>query len=241
VTSIRTAELTKYAANAFLAVKISFINEMAGLCEDVGADVIDLARCMGMDRRIGGKFLHPGPGYGGSCFPKDTLALLRIASENKHPMLVVAAAAEANDAQKARMVKKILDASGGNVAGKTIGVLGLTFKPETDDMRYAPSITILPALLDKGSRLQVYDPQGMEEAKKILLPGENMVYMRSALNAVCKADVVVLMTEWNEFRSLDLEEVSALMTGNILVDLRNVFQPEAAKKVSLIYYGVGRQ
>ena len=238
VTTPETAELTKYAANAFLAVKISFINEMANLCEAVDANVVDLARGMGLDGRIGKKFLHPGPGYGGSCFPKDTLALMRIAQEQGCAVRLVEAAVEVNAAQKARMVKKIRDGLGGNLAGQVIAVLGLTFKPETDDMRDAPSLTILPVLLEKGARLKVHDPQGLAEAAKLLPECE----VATDAYAACQdADAVILMTEWNQYRALDLARIKASMRDNpVLIDLRNVYQPEQVKEKGFRYVGVGR-
>lgn len=237
-TGIETAELIKYAANAFLAVKISFINEMAGICEAVGANVIDLARAIGMDGRIGGKFLHPGPGYGGSCFPKDTLALMRIVQEYGENAHIVAAAVEVNAAQKARMVRKIREMLGGSETGKTIAVLGLTFKPETDDMRDAPSLTILPALLEKGAQVRAHDPKGMEEARHIL--PEGVVYTSSAYEAAEGADCVVLMTEWNQYRALDLERLRGLMRQPVFIDLRNVYEPEMVRRFGFRYTGVGR-
>ncbi|MBU0731213.1 MAG: UDP-glucose/GDP-mannose dehydrogenase family protein [Proteobacteria bacterium] len=237
ITSLETAELIKYAANAFLAIKISFINEMANICEAVNADVIDLAKAVGLDGRIGGKFLHPGPGYGGSCFPKDTLALMRIAQEHGTAARLVESAVEVNSAQKARMVKKIRDALGGSEAGKTIGVLGLTFKPETDDLRDAPSMSILPPLQEKGARIQVHDPQGMKEAAEIYPQFE---YKINAYE-VCKgADVVVLMTEWNQYRALDLIRVKESMSNPVFVDLRNVYEPRKMRALGFTYYGVGR-
>lgn len=237
-TSIETAELTKYAANAFLATKISFINEMALLCDAIGADVVALARGIGMDGRIGAKFLHPGPGYGGSCFPKDTMALMRIAQENGESLRVVEAAIEANGAQKAKMVKKIRDMLGGSEAGKTIAVLGLTFKPETDDMRDSPSITIIPALLEKGATIRAHDPQGMEEARR-LLP-DSIVYTENSYEACTDADAVIVMTEWNQYRALDLERLGSLMKQKIFIDLRNVYQPELVEEKGFTYTGVGR-
>jgi UDPglucose 6-dehydrogenase len=238
-TTIETAELTKYAANAFLAVKISFINEIAAVCEAVGADVAALAKGIGMDGRIGSKFLHPGPGYGGSCFPKDTLALMRLVQEYGESLRIVEAAVEVNAAQKARMVKKIRDAVGGSEAGKTIAVLGLTFKPETDDMRDAPAITILPALLEKGAKIRAHDPKGMEEAKKYL--PEGIEYTDNAYTACEGADAVVLMTEWNQYRALDLERIKKAVTEPIFIDLRNVYDPTAMKAVGFRYVGVGRK
>ncbi len=237
-TGIETAELIKYASNAFLAVKISFINEMAAICEAVGADAIALAKAIGLDKRIGGKFLHPGPGYGGSCFPKDTLALMRIFQEHGHSARIVEAAVEVNAAQKAKMVKKIRDAIGGNEAGKTIAVLGLTFKPETDDMRDAPSTTILPALLEKGARIKAHDPQGVKEAAKYL-PSE-ITYVEDPYIACENADAVVLLTEWNQYRALDLQKIKSTMISPIFVDLRNVYHPKQMKEIGFTYVGVGR-
>ncbi len=237
-TGIETAELTKYAANAFLASKISFINEMALLCDEIGANVIDLARGIGMDGRIGSKFLHPGPGYGGSCFPKDTMALLRIAQEHGQSLRVVEAAVEVNGAQKAKMIKKIRDIFGGSVTGKTLAVLGLTFKPETDDMRDAPSITILPALLEKGAVIKAHDPQGMEEAAKLLPDGIH--YVNNSYEACKEADAVILLTEWNQYRALDLEKIGSLMRNKVFIDLRNVYEPERLKEMGFQYVGVGR-
>ncbi|MBW6464223.1 MAG: UDP-glucose/GDP-mannose dehydrogenase family protein, partial [Firmicutes bacterium] len=236
-TSLETAELIKYAANAFLAVKISFINEMANLCEAVDANVIDLARGMGLDGRIGSKFLHPGPGYGGSCFPKDTLALLRIAQENGVAARLVEAGVEANNSQKARMVKKIRDALGGSETGKTIGVLGLTFKPETDDLRDAPALSILPPLFEKGAKIQAHDPQGMAEFKKFF-PDFN--YVDNSYEAAIGADALVLMTEWNQYRALDLERIRSAMKTPIFIDLRNVYDPQKMKEAGFVYIGVGR-
>ncbi|MEA3241507.1 MAG: UDP-glucose/GDP-mannose dehydrogenase family protein [Pseudomonadota bacterium] len=237
-TTLETAELIKYAANAFLAMKISFINEMATICESADADVIDLARAVGLDGRIGPKFLHPGPGYGGSCFPKDTLALMRIAQEYGVAARSVEAAVEINAAQKARMVKKIRDALGGSEAGKTIAVLGLTFKPETDDLRDAPALSILPPLADKGARLQVHDPEGMAEAKKMF---PDFFYANSAYEACDNADALVLLTEWNQYRALDLADIKIRMKTPIFIDLRNVYTPARMREAGFEYYGVGRK
>jgi UDPglucose 6-dehydrogenase len=237
-TDIETAELIKYAANAFLAVKISYINEMANICENLGADVIKLAKAIGLDGRIGSKFLHPGPGYGGSCFPKDTLALIRMAQEHGAGARIVEAAVEVNAAQKARMIKKIRDCLGGNVAGKVIGVLGLTFKPETDDMRDAPSLTILPALLEKGAQIQVHDPQGMKEAARYLPAG--IIYKDNPYQACEGADALILMTEWNQYRALDFNRIKSLMKTSLFIDLRNVYEPEGMKEIGFTYTGVGR-
>ncbi|MEE4166029.1 MAG: UDP-glucose/GDP-mannose dehydrogenase family protein [Desulfocapsaceae bacterium] len=237
-TDIETAELTKYAANAFLATKISFINEISQLCDVIGADVVALARGIGMDGRIGSKFLHPGPGYGGSCFPKDTLALMRIAQENGQSLRIVEAAVEANAAQKAKMVKKIRDVLGGSEAGKTVAVLGLTFKPETDDMRDSPSITIIPALMEKGARIRAHDPQGIAEAQKVLPPG--IEYAESAYDACNGADAVILMTEWNQYRALDFDRLKTVMKESTFIDLRNVYAPATLKERGFTYVGVGR-
>ncbi|MDD5652239.1 MAG: UDP-glucose/GDP-mannose dehydrogenase family protein, partial [Candidatus Moranbacteria bacterium] len=229
VTTPETAELIKYASNAFLAVKISFINEMANLCEAVGADIQALAKGIGMDGRIGSKFLHPGPGYGGSCFPKDVAALIATANEFGCSVRIAEAAVEVNCAQKARMIKKIRDSLGGSESGKIIAVLGLTFKPETDDMREAPSLTIIPSLLEKGAMIKSHDPKGMDEARK-RLPG--ICYAGSAYEACEGADALVIMTEWNQYRSLDLEKIKKMMRGNVFVDLRNVYFSQR-EKVSL--------
>ncbi|MEN8200897.1 MAG: UDP-glucose/GDP-mannose dehydrogenase family protein, partial [Thermodesulfobacteriota bacterium] len=237
-TDLESAELIKYAANAFLAVKISFINEMANLCEQVGADVLDLARGIGLDGRIGSKFLHPGPGFGGSCFPKDTVALLRTAQEHGVAARSVEAAVEINASQKAMMVKKIRDALGGDVAGKTIGVLGLTFKPETDDLRDSPALSILPPLLEKGATIQVHDPQGMEEAQEIF---PEFSYTADAYGAATDADALVLMTEWNQYRALDLERVKSLLRQPLFIDLRNVYSPGKMKSLGFQYVSVGRK
>lgn len=238
VTNLESAELIKYAANAFLATKISFINEMSQLCEAVGADVHDIAKGMGLDGRIGKKFLHAGPGYGGSCFPKDTLALVRIAQEHGVASRIVESVVEVNAAQKANMVKKVRAALGGSEAGKTIAVLGLTFKPETDDMRDAPALSILPPLCDKGAVIRAHDPQGMHEAKA-LLPA-NIEYFDDAYEAIAGADAVVLMTEWNEYRGLNMAKIIELMQGKAFVDLRNVYEPEAMTAAGFDYVGVGR-
>jgi len=236
-TGLESAELIKYAANAFLAMKISFINEMSTLCEEVGADVIDLAKGIGLDGRIGAKFLHPGPGYGGSCFPKDTLALLRIAQEHGVSARSVEAAVEINSAQKARMVKKIRDALGGSEAGKTIAALGLTFKPETDDLRESPPLSILPPLAEKGANIRAHDPQGMNEAKKMY---PDFTYVGSAYEACEGANVVVLFTEWNQYRALDLAELKRNMKDAIFVDLRNVYSRKLVIDAGFEYHGLGR-
>jgi UDPglucose 6-dehydrogenase len=238
VTNLESAELIKYASNAFLATKISFINEVANLCEKIGADVHAVAKGMGMDKRIGGKFLHSGPGYGGSCFPKDTTALIRIAQEHGTPCRIVEAAVEVNAAQKALMVNKIRQALDGSVSGKTIAVLGLTFKPETDDMRDAPSLAILPNLTDKGAVIHAHDPQGIREAKK-LLP-EDIRYFHDVYDAIDGADAVILMTEWNEYRGLDFDRLKQIMRGNTFIDLRNVYDRSQLTDLGFSYSCVGR-
>jgi UDPglucose 6-dehydrogenase len=238
VTDLESAEITKYAANAFLATKISFINEISQLCEKTGADVHAVARGMGLDGRIGRKFLHAGPGYGGSCFPKDTVALIRMAQEHGVSSRIVESVVEVNASQKARMVSKIREALGGSVADKTIAVLGLTFKPETDDMRDAPSLAILPALLDRGAIVRAHDPAGMEEAKKELPMGIH--YADSIGDAVTGADAVVLLTEWNQYRGLDLERLKTQMRGNVFVDLRNVYERGLMASHGFEYTCVGR-
>lgn len=238
VTGLESAELIKYAANAFLATKISFINEVATLCESVGADVHAVAKGMGLDGRIGRKFLHPGPGYGGSCFPKDTVAMIRIAQEHGASCRIVEAAVEVNAAVKARMVKKIRDALGGSESGKTIAVLGLTFKPETDDMRDSPSLAIIPNLVDKGANVRAHDPQGIKEAKALLPDG--VTYYNDIYDMFVGADAVVLMTEWNEYRGLDLKRIKSLMAGDVFVDLRNVYEKGRLHEHGFSYSCVGR-
>ena len=238
VTDLESAELIKYAANAFLATKISFINEIAALCEAVNADVHAIARGIGLDGRIGRKFLHPGPGYGGSCFPKDTRALVRIAQENNVTSRIVEAVIEVNEAQKARMVNKIRTALGGSEEGKTLAVLGLAFKPETDDMRDAPVLSILPKLIDNGARIQAHDPQAVAEAGA-LLP-ESVLYFDDVYAALSGADAAVLMTEWNAYRGMDLERVRGLMRANVFIDLRNVYEPGLMRAAGFDYHCVGR-
>ena len=238
VTNLETAEIIKYASNAFLATKISYINEMAALCEAVGADVHDVARGMGLDGRIGRKFLHAGPGYGGSCFPKDALALIRTAQENDLSCRIVEAAVEVNAAQRARMIRKIRMAVGGSESDKTIAVLGLTFKPETDDMREAPALAILPALIERGAHIRAHDPQGIDEARR-LLPG-SVSYCDDIYQALTGADAVILMTEWNAYRGLDLERILEVMSGNVFIDLRNVYEPDDMRAAGFSYTSVGR-
>ena len=237
-TGIETAELTKYAANAFLAMKVTFINEMADLCEKAGADVHDVARGIGLDGRIGRKFLHPGPGFGGSCFPKDTLALMRIAQDAGAPTRLVETVVAVNDARKAGMAMRVVAACGGSVRGKTIGVLGLTFKPETDDMRDAPAIPIVSRLIEDGATVRAFDPEGMDQARPVL-PGA-VVYCRDALDAAAGADALVLITEWNEFRALSPTRLREVMRGMVLVDLRNVYDPVAMRQSGFTYLGIGR-
>ena len=238
VTNLESAELIKYASNAFLATKISFINEISHLCEKVGADVHSVAKGMGLDGRIGKKFLHAGPGYGGSCFPKDTLALVRIAQEHGSSSRIVETVIEVNAAQKARMVQKIRDALGGSEHDKVVAVLGLTFKPETDDMRDSPSLSILPALADKGAHIKAHDPEGVEEAKKIL--PDSVEYYEEIYQAIEGADAVVVMTEWNQYRGLDLDKIKQLMKGNKFIDLRNVYERELLESRGFEYTCVGR-
>jgi UDPglucose 6-dehydrogenase len=237
-TGIETAELTKYAANAFLAIKVTFINEMADLCERVGADVHDVARGIGLDGRIGRKFLHPGPGYGGSCFPKDTLALMRTAQEYGAPSRLVEATVAVNDARKAHMATRVIAACGGSVRGKTIAVLGLTFKPETDDMRDAPALSIVARLAGDGAVIRAFDPEGMQQAKPLLPAG--VTYCRDAFDAVQGADALVLITEWNEFRALSPTRLRDAMRGHVLVDLRNVYDPVAMRQAGFEYHCIGR-
>ncbi|MGH7041183.1 MAG: UDP-glucose dehydrogenase family protein, partial [Acetobacteraceae bacterium] len=237
-TAIETAKLTKYAANAFLAMKVTFINEIADLCEKTGADVHDVARGIGLDGRIGRKFLHPGPGFGGSCFPKDTLALMRIAQEYGAPARLVEATVAVNDARKAAMAGRVVAACGGTVRGKTVAVLGLTFKPETDDMREAPSIPLVWRLAGDGAAIRVFDPEGMDQARPLLPDG--VAFCRGALDAAQGADVLVLVTEWNEFRALAPERLAATMRGRVLIDLRNVYDPAAMQAAGFAYHGIGR-
>ncbi|MEP4485962.1 MAG: UDP-glucose/GDP-mannose dehydrogenase family protein [Halioglobus sp.] len=236
--NLESAELIKYASNAFLATKISFINEISQLCEKTGADVHAVAKGMGLDGRIGKKFLHAGPGYGGSCFPKDSQALIRMAQEQGVSSRIVEAVVEVNSSQKARMVTKIREALGGSEANKRIAVLGLTFKPETDDMRDAPSLAILPALADKGAIIIAHDPKGMTEAKT-LLP-ESIQFVDNVARAVTGADAVVLLTEWNQYRGMDLEALKVQMRGNVFIDLRNVYERDLMLQCGFKYTCVGR-
>jgi UDPglucose 6-dehydrogenase len=237
MTGLETAELIKYAANAFLATKITFINEIADLCEHVGANVHDVARGIGLDGRIGGKFLHPGPGYGGSCFPKDTLALAKTAADRGSPVRLVETVIDVNTKRKHAMADRVLTMCGGSVAGLTVGVLGVTFKPDTDDMRDAPSLDIIPILQSAGAAIQAYDPAGMHEAK-IMLPGVD--WKDGAYDAAAGADVLVIITEWNEFRALELERLGEIMKRKAIVDLRNVYNPADAAKAGFAYSSIGR-
>ncbi|MBA3919545.1 MAG: UDP-glucose 6-dehydrogenase [Gemmatimonas sp.] len=237
MTGLETAELTKYAANAFLATKITFINEMADLCEKLGADVQDVARGMGLDGRIGRKFLHAGPGYGGSCFPKDTLALTRTAQEVGAPVRLVETVVQINDRRKGAMAGRIMQACGGHVRGKTIGILGVAFKPNTDDMRDAPSLSIVPALQDAGAVVRAYDPEAMHEAER-LLPG--VTWCDEPYAVAEGASAVALLTEWNEFRALDFERLGAAMAERVFVDLRNVYRPSVVRGLGFRYSSIGR-
>lgn len=238
LTTLESAELIKYASNAFLATKISFINEISALCEVTGADVHAVSKGMGLDGRIGRKFLHPGPGFGGSCFPKDTRALVRIAHDHGVSSRIVEAVIEINEAQKLRMVTKIRAALGGSEAGKKLAILGLTFKPETDDMREAPALTIVPELLKQGALVRAHDPQGIREAKP-LLP-DAIEYFDEIYDTINGADAVILMTEWNVYRNLDLRQIRNIMKGNIFVDLRNVYEKAHMKQAGFEYFSVGR-
>jgi UDPglucose 6-dehydrogenase len=237
ITSRRTAELIKYAANAFLATKITFINEVADLCEMVGADVQDVSRGIGLDRRIGAKFLHAGPGYGGSCFPKDTVALLKTAEDHQSPLRIVEAVVQVNDARKRAMGRKVIRALGDDPRDKVVALLGLTFKPNTDDMREAPSLSIVQALEDAGVKVRGYDPEGMEQARP-LMPGVEL--FDSPYAAAAGADAVVLVTEWDVLRALDLKRLAATMAAPVLVDLRNIYPPEDVAAAGLRWHGVGK-
>jgi len=236
-TGRRTSELIKYAANAFLAMKITFINEMADLCEAVGADVQQVARGIGLDKRIGGKFLHAGPGYGGSCFPKDTLALVRTATDAGSPVRLIETTVQVNDARKKAMANKVSDALTGDLAGKTVGVLGLTFKPNTDDMRDAPSLDIVPALQAMGAKVQAFDPEGLHEARQML---RDVDFKEDSYAAAEGADVLVIITEWDQFRALDLERVKEVMKAPVLVDLRNIYRPDDVRSRGFKYASIGR-
>jgi UDPglucose 6-dehydrogenase len=236
-TRLETSEMIKYAANCFLATKITFINEVADLCEKVGADVQDVARGIGLDGRIGSKFLHPGPGYGGSCFPKDTLALVRTAQDMAAPLRIIETVVDVNDTRKRAMAGKVVAACGGSVEGKTVAILGLTFKPNTDDMRDSPSLDIVPALQAAGANLRAYDPEGMEEAKTLM---DGPVWCEDAYATMEGADALVIVTEWNEFRNLNLERVRQTLNAPVLVDLRNIYNPQDMAAAGFEYISVGR-
>ena len=238
VTSLETSELIKYASNAFLAVKISYINQMADLCEKVGADVHDVARGMGLDKRIGNKFLHPGPGYGGSCFPKDTLALVRTAEDHDAGLGIVNEVVAYNDSRKRSMAQRVTAAADGDVSGKVVAILGLSFKPETDDMRDSPSLDIISALSEGGAAIRAYDPKAMAEAQS-MLPGET-TFTSSAVECLTGADIAVVITEWNEFRALTPSQYLDAMRGTTLVDLRNIYRPSDMRRAGLNYHSIGR-
>lgn len=236
-TGRRSSELTKYAANAFLAAKITFINEIASLCERVGANVQDVARGIGLDNRIGTKFLHAGPGYGGSCFPKDTLALIKTAQDHESPIRIIETVVQVNDQRKRAMARKVIAAAGGDVRGKTVAILGLTFKPNTDDMRDAPSLSIVAALQDAHATIRAHDPEGMEQARPLL---PDIAYARDAYACVEGADVLVLVTEWDSYRALDLDRIRGLMRTPVVVDLRNVYRPDEMARHGFAYHSIGR-
>jgi UDPglucose 6-dehydrogenase len=236
-TERRTAELIKYAANAFLATKITFINEMADLAEKVGADVQEIARGIGLDNRIGSKFLHAGPGFGGSCFPKDTVALIKTGHDYEAPLRIIETVVAVNDQRKRAMARKVLAAAGGKLRDKTVAVLGLTFKPNTDDMRDSPSIPLITALQDMGALVRAYDPEGMEQARDVLT---GVTYTENAYDCARGADVVVIVTEWEQFRALDLDAIKAAMNKPVMVDLRNVYPPEEVTRYGFAYTGIGR-
>jgi len=237
-TGLETAELIKYAANGFLAMKISFINQVADLCEKVGADVHDVARGIGLDGRIGQKFLHPGPGYGGSCFPKDTRALVEIARQANAPISLIEATAEFNETRKVQMAERVVAALGGSAAGKVVTLLGLTFKPNTDDMREAPSLAIAPALIRAGATIRAHDPEGAAEAKKLM---PDLTYCADPYEAMTGADAVVLLTEWNSYRALDLKRMKAILKQPVVVDLRNIYRPSEMRAAGFRYSSIGRR
>jgi UDPglucose 6-dehydrogenase len=237
VTSRRTAELTKYAANAFLAMKITFINEIADLCEEVGANVQEVARGIGLDNRIGSKFLHAGPGYGGSCFPKDTLALMKTAQNHETPIRTIETVVAVNDQRKRAMAQKVIASCGGDVRGKTIAVLGLTFKPNTDDMREAPSLSIIKVLQEAGAVIRAHDPEGIEQARAYL---DDVIYAQSPYDCATGADALVIVTEWDAYRALDLDRIREGLAAPIIVDLRNIYMPEDMHRRGFTYVSVGR-
>ena len=237
VTNLETSELIKYAANAFLATKISFINEFADLCEKVGADVQTLARGLGLDNRISKKFLHAGPGYGGSCFPKDTIAVVRTAQDHGAPLRIIETVIDVNDKRKKAMANRIIEACGGSVAGKAVAILGLTFKPNTDDMRDSVSLDIIPALQKAGATVRAFDPEGMGEAKKLLA---DVVWCEDAYAAMQGAEAAAILTEWNEFRALDFERAKKMLSQPVIVDLRNIYKPEEVRAYGFRYTSIGR-
>jgi len=236
-TDRRTSELIKYAANAFLATKITFINEIADLCEAVGANVQEVARGIGLDERIGSKFLHPGPGFGGSCFPKDMRALIQTAEENGAPLRIVAAASAVNEARKTAMAGRVVDALGGSAAGATVAVLGLTFKPNTDDMREAPSLALIPELQAAGAAVRAYDPEGMEQARPLF---GGVTFCHDAYDCAAGADALVILTEWDSFRALDLDRIKAALRRPVIVDLRNIYPPAEMRAHGFAYRSIGR-
>jgi len=236
-TSLQSAELIKYAANTFLATKITFINEIANLCESVGADVQDVAKAIGLDGRIGGKFLHAGPGFGGSCFPKDSRAFVRIAEENGVPSRIVKAVVDANEERKESMADRVILACNGDINNKIIAILGVTFKPNTDDIRESPSLSIIPALLHQGANVRVYDPEGEDEAKSVI---NGVSWHETAYEAMENADILAIITEWNEFRALDLVRVKGLLAQPVVVDYRNIYNPQEMAKNGFYYYSIGR-
>ena len=237
-TSLESAEMIKYASNSFLATKITFINEFADLCEKVGANVQDVARGIGLDDRIGKEFLNAGPGYGGSCFPKDTAALVKTGQDAKSPLSIVEKVIEVNENRKFSMVKKVIDSCGGSVLDKTVGVLGLTFKPNTDDMRDAPSLVIIPELIHAGANIKVYDPKGMESAHNYF---SDLVWCNDAYEAMKDSDALVILTEWNQFRALDLEKMRSLLRAPLIIDMRNIYNPEDMKSALFDYISIGRE
>ncbi len=237
-TSLETSELIKYASNAFLALKISYINQIADLCEKVDADISDVSKGMGLDNRIGSKFLHPGPGYGGSCFPKDTIALVKIAEDNGNSLSLINETVKYNEQRKIEMVKKISKSVNGNLKGKNISILGLSFKPETDDMRDSPALVIIPKLIESGVKVKVYDPAAMEEAKKFI--SEEIKYFKTAIDCIIDSDILVILTEWNEFRALSLKEIKKSMRNNILIDLRNIYSRKEAEEAGFKYTALGK-
>jgi len=236
-TGRRTAELIKYAANSFLATKITFINEIADLAEKVGADVQEISRGIGLDNRIGSKFLHAGPGFGGSCFPKDLVALVKTSHDNAVPMRIIETVVAVNDQRKRAMALKVSQALGGQLRDRTISILGLTFKPNTDDMREAPSIPLITALQDMGAKVRAYDPAGMEQAKKVI---DNITYCDNAYDCAKGGDALVIVTEWEQFRALDLERLKTAMAQPIMVDLRNAYNAAYVKQAGFTYYGIGK-